>query len=83
VLPRELRACRFVRPATLLAWHRRLVAEHWTFRNAPGRPPIAAEVGDLVLRLAGENPGYVEPGVMWSLAAESVAALSGVRRRFT
>ena len=30
VLPRELRACRLVRPATVLAWHRRLIAEHWT-----------------------------------------------------
>ena len=29
LLPRELRACRLVRPATLLAWHRRLIAEHW------------------------------------------------------
>jgi putative transposase len=52
-LPRELRACRLVRPATLLAWHRRLIAEHWTYPNTPGRPPVAAEVRDLVLGLAG------------------------------
>ena len=58
LLPPERRACRLVRPATLLAWHRRLIAEHWTYPNSPGRPPIAQEIRDLVLRLAGENPRW-------------------------
>ena len=58
LLSRELRACRLVRPATLLAWHRRLIAAHWTYPNKPGRPPVATEVRDLVLRLAGENPRW-------------------------
>jgi putative transposase len=87
LLPRRLWRCRIVSPATLLRWHRELVARRWTYRHhrdsAGGRPPTANVVGVLVLRLARENPTYVEPGVMWSLAAESVAALSGVRRRFT
>src|SRR6266496_3169009 len=55
LLPGELRACRLVRPATLVGWHRRLIAEHWTYPNTPGRPPIAAEIGDLVLRSARES----------------------------
>ena len=58
LMPRELRSCRLVTPATLLAWHRRLIAAHWTYPNTPGRPPIAAEIRDLVLRLAGENPRW-------------------------
>src|SRR5438046_1267651 len=59
LLPRPRWATFFVTPATLLRWHRQLVARRWTYpRRRPGRPPMTAEVGDLVLRLAWENPGW-------------------------
>jgi hypothetical protein len=45
-----------VTPATLLRWHRRLVAKRWTFARPVGRPPMRREIRDLVLRLARENP---------------------------
>jgi len=49
----------FVQPATLLRWHRDLVARRWTYphRN-PGRPAVPAGAAALVLRLAQENPGW-------------------------
>ena len=49
-----------VTPATLLAWHRRLVARKWdyTSRRRPGRPSTAVAIRKLVIRIATENPTW-------------------------
>jgi putative transposase len=49
-----------VTPATLLAWHRRLVSRKWdyTSRRNPGRPPTAAAIRKLVIRIAIEIPTW-------------------------
>jgi putative transposase len=49
----------FVRPDTLLAWHRQLVRKRWTYAGRrPGRPAVSEEIRELVLRLARENPRW-------------------------
>jgi putative transposase len=49
-----------VTPATLLAWHRRLVARKWDYASlrGPGRPSTAAAIRNLVIRIATENPAW-------------------------
>jgi transposase InsO family protein len=49
-----------VTPATLLAWHRRLVARKWDYssRRRPGRSSTTAAIRKLVIRIATDNPAW-------------------------
>src|ERR671919_430019 len=48
-----------VTPDTILRWHRRLIAQKWTFTSRrQGRPGIMREVSALIGRMATENPGW-------------------------
>ena len=49
-----------VTPATLLAWHRRLVTRKWNYANRrrAGRPATAAAIRKLVIRMATDNPAW-------------------------
>jgi len=61
LIPRQRWAEVFaVTPATLLAWHRRLVTRKWDYTNRrrPGRPPTAAAISKLVIRIATDNPTW-------------------------
>jgi putative transposase len=46
-----------VRPETLLAWHRKLIAHKYdgSGRRGPGRPRIMDKIRDLTVRMAKEN----------------------------
>jgi putative transposase len=62
LLPRERWSAFLVTPATLLRWHRELVRRRWTYpsrRDSSRR--LTAEVVELVIRFAEENPrwGYL------------------------
>lgn len=54
-------AATIVRPDTVLAWHRKLVAQQFdgsAHRTYPGRPRVDPEIEELVLRMARENRSW-------------------------
>ena len=59
-LPRRLRDGWIVTPETLLRWHRRRIAAHWTQLQTrrPGRPPTLIELRRLIVSLAKKNPTW-------------------------
>jgi len=58
-----------VTPDTLLAWHRKLITQKWTYpRKGLGRPHVTQEITDLVLRMARENVSWGYDRIQGALA---------------
>jgi hypothetical protein len=59
-----------VTPATLLTWHRKLIAQKYdsSALRKPGRPLTSTEISNLVVRMAEENRGWGYTRIQGALA---------------
>ena len=71
-----------VTPATIVRWHRNLVARKWDYasRRRPGRPSTRTPAKALIVRMARENPAWGHRRIHGELARPGHAiAASTVR----
>lgn len=66
----------FVKPETVIQWHRAGFRKYWTWlsrRQRTGRPSITAGLRELILRLASENPTWGAPRIHGELRMLGIA----------
>ena len=63
------------KPDTILAWYRRLIAQKFDgskHRQYPGRPSVAKQLEELVVRMARENPGWGYDRIVGALGTSAI-----------
>jgi putative transposase len=81
----DWRRCLYmVQPGTVLRWHRRAFAWHWTrkSRHLPGRPEIAANIRDLIRRMRQANPLWGAPRIHGELLKLGIAVAQSTVARY-
>ena len=81
LLPKALRGRRIVTLATVLRWHKRLIARKWTQPRASGRPPISDDLVALIFDEPHHRSSIVDqldgsPNLSKNARFRSVAALT-------
>jgi transposase InsO family protein len=63
--PSVLKVITFIRPETLVRWHRAGFRRYWCWKSRPfgGRPQISAELRALIRRMSIENPLWGAPRI--------------------
>jgi hypothetical protein len=69
------RCLEIVQPDTVLRWHRRAFAGHWTrnSRRLPGRPEVAANIRNLIQLMSQANPLWGAPRIHGELLKLGIA----------
>jgi putative transposase len=66
-----------VTPDTILAWHRRLIAEKWTDpRKTVGRPGVMKEIRRLILQIAEDNPTWGNFRIQGARDTQAIVSLA-------
>ncbi len=78
------RCLEMVQPDTVLRWHRRAFAWHWTRKSCrlPGRPEVAANIRDLIRRMSQANPLWGAPRVHGELLKLGIAVAQSTVARY-
>jgi putative transposase len=64
IWPQVIDAIVLVKPATVVAWHRKGFRFYWRWRSRrPGRPRINPEIRDLIRRMSNANPLWGAPRI--------------------
>ena len=73
-----------VQPDTVLRWHRRPFAWHWTrkSRRLPGRPEVAANIRGLIRRMSQANPLWGAPRIHGELLKLGIAVAQSTVARY-
>jgi putative transposase len=73
-----------VQPDTVVRWHRRAFAWHWTrkSRRLPGRPEVAANIRDLIRRMRQANPLWGAPRIHGELLKLGIAVAQSTVARY-
>ena len=80
-------ALRIVKPETVIAWHRKGFRLYWFWKSRPrqGRPPVSAELRELIRKMSVANPGapriHGELGKLGIQVSETTVAKYMVRHR--
>src|ERR1700730_2024604 len=64
IWPQVIDAMVLVKPATVVAWHRKGFRFYWRWRSrGPGRPRISTDIRDLIRRMSRANPLWGAPRI--------------------
>ena len=75
----------FVKPATVITWHRRRFRDYWhrlSQSSEPGRPRVAREIRELIRRMSTANPTWGSPRIMGELGKLGISVAKSTVEKY-